>query len=98
LSDPYSLLVLLAVAALIAAWAAALLGRRPRPAGRLGSWTVPLALAALVLALAALVVHLATGHRPGTAEAMGGWEFLAEHPALTVVAALAIAALALRPR
>ena len=97
MSDPYSVLLLLAIAALAAAWAAALLGRRPPPAWRFGRWAAPLALAALVLVLASLAVHLATGHRPGTAEAMGPWTFLAEHPAFAVVAALALAALALRP-
>jgi hypothetical protein len=97
MSDPYSLLLLLAIAALAAAWVAALLGRRLPPAGRIGRWTAPLAFAALALALASLAVHLATGHRPGTPDAMDAWTFLASHPALAVVAALALAALALRP-
>jgi len=97
MSDPYSPLLLLAIAALIAAWAAALLGRR-RPAAPLGRWTAPLALGALALDLAAHAVHLATGHRPGTAEAMAVRTFLVEHPAFAVVAALALVALARRPK
>jgi hypothetical protein len=96
MSDPYSVLLLLAIVAVIASWAAFVLARRSPAGGRAGAWTVRLALGALALDLGAFAVHLGTGHRPGSAAAMGAVEFLGAHPALAVVAVLALAALAPR--
>jgi hypothetical protein len=98
MSDPYSVLLLLAIAALAAAWAAVVVARRSPAGGRAAAWAARLALGALALDLASLAVHLATGHRPGGAEAMAAAGFLRAHPAFSVVAALALAALVLRPR
>ncbi len=96
------LLVLACVAAAIAltaalatwSWAArsGFAAGRARRLMPLAGWS---ALALLVLATA---VHVGWDHRPGTDRALGALAFLREHPALLVVAGIAILALALRRR
>lgn len=54
-----------------------------------------LALAALACDLASLSYHLATGHGPGSPNALSVPAFLLEHEAFAVAAVLALAAFAL---
>lgn len=49
-------------------------------------------LAALTFGLLSLAVHLAFGHRPGTAEALGPVAFFEAHPAFLVVFAAGVVA------
>ena len=82
--DPYSLLLALAMAAGALAVVLALLPAERRRTG-FGRSAFPFAVASLLLALAALGVHLTTGHRPGTPDAMSLGRFVAEHPSLTAL-------------
>ncbi len=53
-----------------------------------------------ILSVVSMTIHIISGHRPGSAQAMSASGFIGEHPALLVAMALGTAAagLALRPR
>jgi hypothetical protein len=91
--DPYSPLLL---AAGVAAVAALLLGAAVRVGlhrARLVQW-VPLASGLSLLALgAAAALHLFLGHGPGSPEPMDPLSFFGGHPAVILIAALALLAL-----
>lgn len=89
--DVYSATLGLALAAAIAAVGSALLRRHRRAAAGLG-------VVALVLVSVAGLYHRTVGHAGGTASALGPAAFLGEHPALSVTAAAAVAAIVLARR
>lgn len=86
------LLALVAASACLVLGAATRLGRLPgvaRPWARAAGWT------AIGCGLVSLAVHVAFGHRPGTAEALGPASFVALHPAYLGVVASAVLGLRL---
>ncbi|MEM7349499.1 MAG: hypothetical protein AAF657_01750 [Acidobacteriota bacterium] len=97
----YSLTLLIA---LIAASVSAVGGltlrlRRPLPAvGALGRVLRASGPVAVVFGVLSLAVHLAFGHRPGTAEALGPIAFFDVHPSFLAVFALAALGLVVRRR
>ncbi len=102
--DVHSILLALAIFLLglaIAALAASLLGAGIQR-WRAPKWFPRAVLILLILALTfdglSLIVHVLMGHRPGTSQAMGWQELLAEHPAFLVVALFALLAGSLLPR
>jgi hypothetical protein len=99
--------ILLALAIFLLALAIAALAAFPLSAGiqrrrAVPRWFPRAVLILLILALTfdglSLIVHVLTGHRPGTSQAMGWQEFLAEHPAFLVVALFGLLAVVLLPR
>lgn len=88
--DTYSLTLLLALVTCGLAVAAAVVSRfgfgagKPPVRMRLAGTARVAAVASLGLAAFSFLLHLLTGHRPGTPEAMGAVRFALEHPALVV--------------
>ena len=102
--DPYSLLL---AAALAASIAAVLLGASvmlrpdssrdhavpgPQALRHAGRWS---GLAGVTLVVASALTHVLTGHRPGTADALGPLAFARAHPAMLVALALGAAGIVL---
>jgi len=96
--DAYSALLAAAIALAGAAWVALLLRRLG--VRRLFDRRIVIGAAAAALGLDAgsTLVHLLTGHAPGTERALPPLEFIGEHPAFWAVAAAALAALWLARR
>jgi hypothetical protein len=96
--DLYSLLLALAIGTAVAAVS---LGAAMRWTSRaehvrpLGRGARMASIAALGFGAASAAWHVTTGHRPGTADALGAVDFILAHRALPIVAALAVGGLAL---
>jgi hypothetical protein len=95
MTDAYSFLLALAVAAVVLSWVL-FIGSRWRSGARFASSVA--AVVAIVLDAASLATHLARGHRPGSPDAMPVGELLAQHPTFAVVALASTAALVLAAR
>jgi hypothetical protein len=65
---------------------------------RWSRWTTRSSVLAWLCLLISVGVHLAYGHRPGTRQAMGVFEFVREHVAFAVAVLLPCAALLIRRR
>lgn len=98
-ADRFYSLMLLAAFLAVGLSAVAVLGllwrRRSR---RLGAVAWIAGLAALTFGCLSLIVHLAFGHRPGSADALGPVAFFEVHPAYVAVFAIGACAAAVGSR
>lgn len=86
----YSLALGAAMVGVVAAWGLWVTARRDGRARRWCRWVAALATTSFLVSLA---VHLAFGHPPGSARALGPRGFAGEHPALMLAGGLALGAL-----
>lgn len=91
--DAYSLTLALALLAGGVGLLAMFSGRAHHPAERAHRLGRVSGSVGLALAIAAFTIHIVSGHRPGSVNALGPIRFAGEHPALVAAGILAMATL-----